>query len=249
MDAVVGFHIHRGVLAAGRRAEPTAEALLADLPAQALVVGLCGIANHDNMGGLFRNAAAFGADAVLIDDDCCDPLYRKAIRVSVGAALTTPFARAGSAAELADRLVAAGFEVLALSPRGDVTPGAGASADARTAVRRFEGEPGGRGIGADPHRPHRDGRRFRLPERGHVERHRPEPAGGIIPANGWDLEPFLNRPGRNSSLVGDGESPCRKTYGGRRSSEDTDEASSIPDRCSTGPAGSRKAFSRGLKPP
>jgi tRNA G18 (ribose-2'-O)-methylase SpoU len=128
MDAVVGFHIHRGVLAAGVRAEPDLDGLLAGLPPRALVVGLAGIANHDNMGGLFRNAAAFGADAVLLDDDCCDPLYRKAIRVSVGAALTTPFARGGAAAGLAARLAAEGFEVLALSPQGgtelaDVRPG------------------------------------------------------------------------------------------------------------------------------
>jgi tRNA G18 (ribose-2'-O)-methylase SpoU len=128
MDAVVGFHIHRGVLAAGVRAEPDLDSLLASLPPRALVVGLAGIANHDNMGGLFRNAAAFGADAVLLDDDCCDPLYRKAIRVSVGAALTVPFARGGGAAGLAERLAAEGFEVLALSPHGatelnDVAPG------------------------------------------------------------------------------------------------------------------------------
>src|SRR5689334_23793247 len=90
MDRLTGFHIHRGVLAAGRRAEPSVEALIRSLPPAALVVALIGIANHDNMGGLFRNAAAFGADAVLLDDTCCDPLYRKAIRVSVGAALTTP---------------------------------------------------------------------------------------------------------------------------------------------------------------
>ena len=120
MDAVVGFPIHRGVLAAGVRAEPGLDAVMAALPQRALVVGLCGIANHDNMGGLFRNAAAFGADAVLLDEDCCDPLYRKAIRVSVGAALTTPFARAGSAGELSARLAAEGFAVAALSPAGDL---------------------------------------------------------------------------------------------------------------------------------
>jgi tRNA G18 (ribose-2'-O)-methylase SpoU len=119
MDRLTGFHIHRGVLAPGRRAEPSADALVEGLPARALVVGLVGIANHDNMGGLFRNAAAFGADAVLIDETCCDPLYRKAIRVSVGAALTTPFARAGSAEALTGRLAAAGFDILALTPSGD----------------------------------------------------------------------------------------------------------------------------------
>ena len=119
MDAVVGFPIHRGVLAAGLRAEPSLDEVLGALPERALVMGLVGIANHDNMGGLFRNAAAFGVDAVLLDDGCCDPLYRKAIRVSVGAALTTPFARAASASDLASRLAGERFSVLALTPRGE----------------------------------------------------------------------------------------------------------------------------------
>jgi tRNA G18 (ribose-2'-O)-methylase SpoU len=120
MDAVVGFPIHRGVLAVGRRPEREAAALLAALPARALVVGLVGVANHDNMGGILRNAAAFGVAAVLLDETCCDPLYRKAIRVSVGAALTTPFAWAGDATALVALLQTTGFDVMALSPRGDV---------------------------------------------------------------------------------------------------------------------------------
>ncbi|HVI33265.1 RNA methyltransferase [Phenylobacterium sp.] len=118
MDAIVGFPIHRGILALGRRAEPAPEALLAGLPDKALVVALSAVANHDNMGGVFRNAAAFGADAVLLDADCCDPLYRKAIRVSVGAALTMPFARLPAGADLVGVLQAHGVEVLALSPQG-----------------------------------------------------------------------------------------------------------------------------------
>lgn len=119
MDAVVGFPIHRGILALVRRPQRDAGSLVTSLPARALVVGLVGIANHDNMGGIFRNAAAFGADAVLLDETCCDPLYRKAIRVSVGAALAVPFARAGGAALMTDLLVSAGFEIVALSPRGE----------------------------------------------------------------------------------------------------------------------------------
>jgi tRNA G18 (ribose-2'-O)-methylase SpoU len=120
MDTVVGFPIHRGILAVGERCLLDAEAVLSGLPERALVVGLAGIANHDNMGGLFRNAAAFGADAVLLDETCCDPLYRKAIRVSVGAALTTPFALAGSAEDLCRLLTRNGFSVVALSPQGAV---------------------------------------------------------------------------------------------------------------------------------
>lgn len=119
MDAIVGFPIHRGILALGRRcAVPSAAALLAALPARATVLVLCGIGNHDNMGGLFRNAAAFGVDAVLLDADCCDPLYRKAIRVSVGASLIMPFAQLGRDEDLVSLLEAAGFTALALSPRG-----------------------------------------------------------------------------------------------------------------------------------
>ena len=76
------------------------------------------IGNHDNMGGLFRNAAAFGCHAVLLGARACDPLYRKAIRVSVGAALTIPFARLDADADLPDLLERHGFEALALSPAG-----------------------------------------------------------------------------------------------------------------------------------
>lgn len=119
LDAVVGFHIHRGILAIGRRPpEPSAAALLAGLPQRCVVLALFGIGNHDNMGGLFRNAAAFGAGAVLLAPDCCDPLYRKAIRVSVGAALKVPFARFGPGEDPVATLEAAGFQPLALSPAG-----------------------------------------------------------------------------------------------------------------------------------
>lgn len=122
LDGITGFHIHRGLLGVGLRgAEPTLEELLAGLPDEALVVVPLGITNHDNVGGIMRNAAAFGADAALFDFASCDPLYRKAIRVSVGGSLVVPFAREGSAGALCDRLTAHGFELLALSPAGAVT--------------------------------------------------------------------------------------------------------------------------------
>ncbi|MFK7958947.1 MAG: TrmH family RNA methyltransferase [Phycisphaerales bacterium] len=96
---IAGFHVHRGVLAAGRR--PRSEDLtidaalghLAGRPHLTILVAE-GITNVDNIGGLFRNAAAFGVDGVLIDPTCCDPLYRKAIRVSAGHVLSTPWAMA-----------------------------------------------------------------------------------------------------------------------------------------------------------
>ena len=122
LDAIVGFPIHRGVLALGRRTEtPTADDLLAGLPARALVVALFGIANHDNIGGVFRNAAAFGADAVLLDATCCDPLYRKAIRVSVGAVLVTPFTRLTPGDDVLALCDRHGFTPIALSPGGQMS--------------------------------------------------------------------------------------------------------------------------------
>ena len=119
MDRIVGFPIHRGVLALGRTPEPRDLASALDgAVGEALVLALSGIANHDNMGGLFRNAAAFGADAVVLDSACCDPFYRKALRVSVGGVLKVPQVRLAPGADLVEGLRARGFRVLALSPSG-----------------------------------------------------------------------------------------------------------------------------------
>ena len=145
MDAIVGFHIHRGILAHGLRPpDPGARDLLGRLGGEALVLALMGIANHDNMGGLMRNAAAFGVDAVLLDAGCCDPLYRKAIRVSVGAALKVPFARLAPGEDTIETLTQAGFTPLALSPAG-VEPVAGLLRPARAAILF-----GAEGPGLDP---------------------------------------------------------------------------------------------------
>ncbi len=119
MDRIAGFHIHRGVLALGRRRlTEDAGNLLAALPENALGVALSGISNHDNVGSIFRNAAAFEADAVLLDATCCDPLYRKAIRVSVGAALKVPYAISAGEEALFAALDRHGFDQIALSPSG-----------------------------------------------------------------------------------------------------------------------------------
>lgn len=118
MDTVVGFHIHRGVLAHARRGPPLDASKLLEGRVPSVVLGLVGISNHDNVGGVFRNAAAFGASAILLDPACCDPLYRKAIRVSTGSALRLPFARVPSAHALLDLFQAHGLEPLAFSPAG-----------------------------------------------------------------------------------------------------------------------------------
>lgn len=119
MDAVAGFPMHRGVLAMGRRA-PVGDAasLLAGLPERSIALCLAGISNHDNMGALFRNAAAFGATAVFLDAACCDPLYRKALRVSVGGVLKVPYASFASPEAMLGAVGDAGFDILALSPSG-----------------------------------------------------------------------------------------------------------------------------------
>jgi len=119
LDGIVGFHIHRGVLALGRR-RPLQPAwdLIGGLGPDAFVMTLMGVSNHDNIGGLFRNAAGFDVDAVLLDGACCDPLYRKAIRVSVGGALMVPFTRLRPDEDAVDLLKAKGFRCLALSPAG-----------------------------------------------------------------------------------------------------------------------------------
>lgn len=119
LDAIAGFAVHRGILAIGRRAAPLdGDALLARIGGDANVLLLSGIANHDNMGGIFRNAAAFGAAAVLLDADCCDPLYRKAIRVSVGATLLVPTARLAHGDDAVALLERHDFTPVALSPAG-----------------------------------------------------------------------------------------------------------------------------------
>lgn len=133
-DAIAGFNMHRGVLALGRReGAPGRDALIASLPASSLVLAACGISNHDNMGALFRNAAAFGVDAVLMEETSCDPMYRKAIRVSVGSVLTVPFVREGSVAAMLERLQQTGFAIWGLSPAGETDLGAIPPA-ARTAL-------------------------------------------------------------------------------------------------------------------
>jgi tRNA G18 (ribose-2'-O)-methylase SpoU len=114
-ETITGFNIHRGCLAMVRR-PPVAT--WQDLAAAAkLLVVLEGVTNADNVGGVFRNAAAFGADAVLLSPTSVDPLYRKAIRTSMGAVLGVPFARIEPWPNGLGQLRASGFTVVGLSPR------------------------------------------------------------------------------------------------------------------------------------
>lgn len=124
MGSIVGFDIHRGCLAAGRRLPvPEAQAWLGALaPDTRLLVATEEISNHDNMGGVFRNASAFGAGGVLISNRCCDPLYRKAIRVSMGHALRLPYATLPVGAEGVSVLREQQVFTIALTPaRGSIS--------------------------------------------------------------------------------------------------------------------------------
>ena len=123
LDGIVGFPIHRGVLAVcprGEAADPNALAasLVEREPAPRIVV-LEGLINHDNVGGIFRNAMGLGARGVFLCDRTADPLYRKAIRTSMGGSLVVPFARNARGAGIADLLGGLrrqGFNVCALDP-------------------------------------------------------------------------------------------------------------------------------------
>ena len=111
---VIGYNLHRGCIALAERGEATALAeILAAGPR--LLVGMEGVANPENVGNVFRNAVAFGADAVLLSTGCTDPLYRKAIRVSMGGTLRTPFARLAVWPPAILQLRSAGFTTVALS--------------------------------------------------------------------------------------------------------------------------------------
>jgi tRNA G18 (ribose-2'-O)-methylase SpoU len=133
LEEVVGFNLHRGCLALGARpaGSPLAD-VLASLPDRALVVVLEGVGNADNVGGVFRNAVAFGADAVLLGPGCCDPLYRKAIRVSIGGTLRMRFATIPGWPDRLEELRGAGFTLAALTPDGDAE-------DIAEFSRRFDG--------------------------------------------------------------------------------------------------------------
>ena len=120
LDRIVGFPIHRGCLASCARGDfpdplELARKVKDQQPAPRLVV-LEGLTNLDNLGLIFRNAMALGAHAVLLCPRSCDPLYRKAIRTSMGGSLCVPFARAQDLPELLLGLRESGFEVLAFDP-------------------------------------------------------------------------------------------------------------------------------------
>jgi len=118
LAAVAGFDVHRGLLAVGRRLPLPSPAGL--LSSSRLAVVVEAVNDQENIGAIFRNAAAFGAGAVLLSPTCSDPLYRRSIRVSLGHALRLPFCRLEPWPDALGLLVRAGFVPVALTPARSV---------------------------------------------------------------------------------------------------------------------------------
>jgi tRNA G18 (ribose-2'-O)-methylase SpoU len=113
-EQVTGYHVHRGALASMQRRQlPDAAALLGD--ARRIVV-MESVNDHTNIGAIFRSAAALGMDAVLLSPDCADPLYRRSVKVSMGAVFSVPYARLESWPRDLETVREAGFKLLALTP-------------------------------------------------------------------------------------------------------------------------------------
>jgi tRNA G18 (ribose-2'-O)-methylase SpoU len=119
-EQVTGFHVHRGALASlQRRPLPSAESVLAS--ARTVVV-LEDIVDHTNVGAIFRSAAALGVDAVLLSPRCADPLYRRSIKVAMGAVFTVPYARLDDWYDAMPAVSRAGFTTVALTLAVDASP-------------------------------------------------------------------------------------------------------------------------------
>lgn len=114
MAAVVGFHLNRGVLAAAPR--PVELSIPQILHGARTIAVLEGVNDHENLGSVFRNAAGLGVDAIVFGRGCADPLYRRAVRVSMGHALLVPYAWSAEWPAELEVLRDNGFRVLAMTP-------------------------------------------------------------------------------------------------------------------------------------
>ena len=119
LEQVTGFAVHRGALVAMARKE---------LPAPSEILATCqrvavleDIVDHSNIGAIFRAAAALGVQGVLLTPRCVDPLYRRAVKVSMGAVFSVPYARFDSWPDCYEQVRAAGFRLLAMTPDAEAT--------------------------------------------------------------------------------------------------------------------------------
>ena len=127
-EGITGYRVHRGALASlGRKPLPAVPAVIG--PARRIVV-LEDLVDHGNVGAIFRCAAALGVDAVVLSPRCADPLYRRSVKVSMGAVFAIPYARMTDWYDGLSSLRKAGFRVLALTPDEEATPISSALPDA-----------------------------------------------------------------------------------------------------------------------
>jgi len=120
LESITGFHVHRGILGSfHRRAVPPLDDVLAGARRLAVLEGLN---THTNLGALFRSAAAFGIDAIVLSPTCADPLYRRSVRVSMGEVFAIPYAKAESWPGALTTIREAGFTLLAMTPAADAVP-------------------------------------------------------------------------------------------------------------------------------
>ena len=157
MEPITGFNLHRGCLAV---AERPADRDWADLADASRLLLLERVGNPDNVGGLFRVAHALGVDAVLADAATGDPLYRKALRVSCGAALAVPYATVAAMADAIAHLRGRGVDVWALTPAADAVS---LTEACRTRARKVALLVGAEGSGLTAEVVARASRRVRIP--------------------------------------------------------------------------------------
>ena len=132
VEQITGYRVHRGALASMQR-RPLAPVEEVVAGARRIVV-LEDLVDHTNVGAVFRNAAALGIDAVVVSPGCADPLYRRSVKVSMGAVLAVPWTRAEVWPEALDALRDNGFRLLAMSPDPAGVPLPDADLTGRVAV-------------------------------------------------------------------------------------------------------------------
>ena len=116
-EQTTGFHVHRGALASlHRRPLPSVASVIS---AARTVVVLEDVVDHTNVGAAFRSCAAFGVDAILVSPRCADPLYRRSVKVAMGAVFSVPYARIDRWYDAVEALSSAGFTTVALTPAED----------------------------------------------------------------------------------------------------------------------------------
>ncbi len=119
LESVTGFPIHRGIIASAARIPlPSVEEVVCDARRVVVVEGLN---DHENMGAMFRNAAAFGVGGILLDPTAADPMYRRSVRVSMGHLLHVPWTRTRPLPQGLAPLHDAGFTTVALTPAGETS--------------------------------------------------------------------------------------------------------------------------------